>query len=272
MSAWSHVKINPHENPDPTRLLKKFRQQDPMSDAQSDELESSGQPGPGIENRPIEPERKKLTRPGIFKWIIFIMFIAYLLLSYFHAPILTRIGSYLIVQHPLEKADLVVCLMGRPVERGLEAAEVYSKGFAPQIIMAREELPEGYAVLGEKKVHYPESRDLLAMMLQGLGVPRSALFTSERFVGSTFDEAQAIRELVTKKRCSSLILVTSPTHTRRAWVTFKKVFEKDEVKIVVRPSQYTDFKPDDWWKTEKYVQEVIIEYQKLFYYAFRAIW
>jgi uncharacterized SAM-binding protein YcdF (DUF218 family) len=272
MNAWSHLKTNPDQNLDLRSLLKGIRQQDPMSDAQDDKLKKSGQIRPAIDNRPIEPESKKLTRPGIFKWIIFIIFIAYLLLSYFHAPILTRIGSYLIVEHPLEKADLVVCLMGRPVERGLAAAEVYSKGLAPQIIIAREELPDGYAVLGEKKVHYPESRDLLVMMLQGLGVPRSALVTSERFVGSTFDEARALRELVIKNGYGSLIIVTSPTHTKRAWLTFKKVFEKDKVKIMVAPSQYSDFKSDSWWKKEKYVQEVIIEYQKLLYYTFKSIW
>jgi len=39
--------------------------------------------------------------------------------------------------------------------------------------------------------------------------------------------------------------------------------------IMMMPSQYTDFRPDNWWKKEKYVNEVIIEYQKLIYYTLK---
>jgi uncharacterized SAM-binding protein YcdF (DUF218 family) len=272
MSAWSRMKTNPNENLEPARFLKRIWQQDTTSETEDGGVKNGSQSATTIDNRPIEPEGRKLTRPSIFKWIIFIIFIAYLLLSYFRAPIFSRLGSYLIVQHPPEKADLVVCLMGRPVERGLTAAELYKKGLAPRILIAREELPDGYAALEQEKVHYPESRDLLIMMLKGLGVPRSALLTSERFVKSTFDEARATRELVMKNGYRSLIIVTSPAHTRRAWLTFKKVFEKDEVKIMVTPSEYTDFRSTDWWKQEKYVQDVIVEYQKLLYYTGKHLW
>jgi hypothetical protein len=47
------------------------------------------------------------------------------------------------------------------------------------------------------------------------------------------------------------------------------VFEKDEMVIMMMPSKYTDFRPDGWWKKGKYVNEVLIEYQKLVYYTLK---
>ena len=42
---------------------------------------------------PIEPVRKRITKQHLFKWLFFLFFIIYILLSYYHAPILTRLGS-----------------------------------------------------------------------------------------------------------------------------------------------------------------------------------
>jgi hypothetical protein len=55
-------------------------------------------------------------------------------------------------------------------------------------------------------------------------------------------------------------------------LTFKKVFEKDDVEVMMAPSRHTKFKPDDWWKTRRYAKEVIVEYQKLIYYTFKYFW
>jgi uncharacterized SAM-binding protein YcdF (DUF218 family) len=177
-------------------------------------------------------------------------------------------GAYLVVEHPVEKSDLIVCMMGRPVERGLMAAEAYRKGLAPAVYVGREELPEGYDILQRKAVHFPETRDLLVMMLRGLGVSPSDCLVGDRFTGSTYEEVRVIRDLIEERRCKSVIVVTSPAHTRRAWLTFCEVFKGLDVRIQMMPSTYSAFRPESWWKSERYLQEVIVEYQKLLYYTF----
>ncbi|MCP4667076.1 MAG: YdcF family protein, partial [Deltaproteobacteria bacterium] len=219
------------------------------------------------DNRPIEPEGKTFNRFSVFKLVLFLIFVAYMLVSAFHVPILTRMGKYLVVEHPLKKSDLIVCLSGSSVERGLEVAELYKKGLAPGIFITRGELPAGYEALQKKGGHYPEERSLVVRLLQGLDVPRSACLSSDRFVSSTFDEAKLLWEITKERGYKSLIVVTSPTHTRRTWLTFQKVFEKGDVVIAVKPSRYSNFRSDGWWKTRQYVREVIFEYQKLIYYA-----
>jgi len=224
-----------------------------------------------LNNRSIEPEGKKPDRPRISKWIFFLFVIALIVISHYRAPILTYIGNYLIVKHPLQKADLIVCMAGEPVARGLAAAKVYENGLAPSVFISREKLPDGHEDLKKRKVHYPERRDLIIMMLQGLGVPRSACVTNNQFVGSTYDEVKMVRDHVRRQGYRSLIIVTSPHHTKRTWLTFSKLFEKDAVKIMMMPSHYSGFRPENWWKRSKYIKELIIEYQKLIYYAIKFL-
>lgn len=224
------------------------------------------------DSSPIEPTEKKTGKINLFRWIFFLVVILYALLSYFHTPILTHLGKYLIVSHSPAKSDLIVCLSGGNVERGLAAADAYNQGFAEQIFIAKEVLPDGYRLLREKGLNYPDSLDLFLMIVEGLGVPRSAVLTSELPVESTLEEAEVIKKFVTEKGLGSFMIITSPTHTRRAWLTFRKFFKESDVRILMVPSRYSEFNPEDWWKKRKYVREVIIEYQKLIFYALKYFW
>jgi uncharacterized SAM-binding protein YcdF (DUF218 family) len=236
----------------------------PKSKNTAERPPENGHPMPDAS--PIEPESAPSTRSSLFKWVFFIALFVPILLSYFHGPILTQLGKYLVVQHPLVKSDLIVCLAGDDVERGLASAELYAKGLAPRIFIAREPIPDGLETLKQKRIDYPESRDRVMMIFRGLGVPESAVITSDQPVDSTFEEAERVRDLVNSKHYRSLILVTSPTHSRRAWLTFRKAIPDKEFRITVMPTPYSKFRAEDWWKTRRYVRDVTLEYQKLIYY------
>jgi uncharacterized SAM-binding protein YcdF (DUF218 family) len=221
--------------------------------------------------KPIEPESAPSTRLSLFKWIFFIVVLFYVLLIYFHGPILTQLGKYLVVQHPLAKSDLIVCLAGGDVERGLASADLFARGLAPKVFIAREPIPDGLETLKQRGIAYPESIDLMAMILKGLGVPESAVIRNDQPVESTFEEAERVGSLLKEKKYRSLILVTSPTHSRRAWLTFRKAMPDKEIRIVVMPTPYSKYRAEDWWKTRRYVREVIMEYQKLIYYKAKGL-
>lgn len=228
-----------------------------------------GSPMP--DGKPIEPESAPSTSLSLFKWVLFIAVFIYILLSFFHGPILTQLGKYLVVQHPPAKSDLIVCLAGGDVERGLATADLFAKGLASRIFIAREPLPDGFETLKQKGIAYPESIDLLMMILKGLGVPETAVIRGDQPVQSTFEEAERVGDLIKEKKFRSLILVTSPTHSRRAWLTFRQVIPDKDFRITVIPTPYSKFRAEDWWKTRKYVREVILEYQKLIYYKVKGL-
>ncbi len=269
---WSGLRMSPKDGKGSEGLSSWIGDLGSSEEDQANKVGRETQEGQYADSRPIEPGSKKSGGPSILKWIIFILVIAYMLLSYFRVPILTRLGEYLIVQQPLEKADLIVCMEGKPVELGLAAAEVYKRGFAPEIFIPREEPPDGNEVLKARGVHFPEKSELLIMMLRGLGVPRSACIISDLPIGSVLKEAQLVRDLAEAKGYHALIIVTSPAQARSTWLIFKHVFRQGDVKIIMTPSRYTNFKADNWWKTGKYVNEVIIEYHRLIYYTAKYLW
>ena len=218
---------------------------------------------------PIEPERLKVTRANLLKWLFFLLVVLYMLSSYFRVPILTRLGQFLVVADVPQKSDLIVCLAGGNIERGLATADLYKQGLAPLVLLTWEVPPDGYGLLKERGLHYPENVDLLRMVLRGLGVPDAALLKGDRRIASTYDEAVLVKALVEKRGYGSIILVTSPPHSRRTWMTFKRVLREADCRIFVVPTPYSGFNPTDWWKKPKYLRQAVLEYQELFFYLLR---
>jgi uncharacterized SAM-binding protein YcdF (DUF218 family) len=219
--------------------------------------------------QPTDKKRKKRA-PTIsaIRWVIIILVIAYFLLSSYRVPILMKLGQYLVVEHNAKKADLIVCLAGGDVDRPLATVDVYRQGLAPYIFRAQEEKPDGMDYLKRQVKDYPTDFDLFQLVMRGFDIPDNVILTSDKRVDSTIDEARLVRKVVLDRGFKSVIIVTSPIHSRRAWLTFKKVFEDDKVEIISLPSRYQLFNPQEWWKERKYAREVIIEYEKLIYYRF----
>jgi uncharacterized SAM-binding protein YcdF (DUF218 family) len=78
--------------------------------------------------------------------------------------------------------------------------------------------------------------------------------------------------MVMEKGFKSIIIVTSPACARRAYLIFEKVFDGEKLEIMVSPSQYSDFKADNWWKRGKYINEVVFESQAVLYHTIKNLW
>ena len=211
-------------------------------------------------------EKKKVKRFSLLKVVLFLFIALYLLITLYRTPFLVALGKYLIVEHEPAKADVIVCLAGKNIERSLAVVDAYRKGLAPNIFMAKKAKPDGFDFLKRQVSDYPDSLDLFTTVIKGFDIPEDVIFSPEERVGNTLDEARLIRKFMLEKGFTSLILITSLTHSRRAWLTFKKIFEDDDIRIISLPSHYQRFNPKDWWKKRRYLKEICIEYQKLIYY------
>jgi uncharacterized SAM-binding protein YcdF (DUF218 family) len=225
-----------------------------------------------VENRPIEPEGRGLKGLGVLKWILFLVIIGYAVISYSRIPILTALGNYLILDDPLKKADLIVCTPGPPLEQVLTAADLYRRGLAPRIFIPREPPPAGLDILIGQGGRYPETSDLFLETLKRLDVPESACTVSNQVLDGIWEEAEELRKWVLRKEISSMIIVTPPWRARRTHRVFKNILDEKEAEIMVSPSRHSGFQADNWWKKDRYTSDVLIEYQKLIYYAILGIW
>ena len=132
--------------------------------------------------------------------------------------------------------------------------------------MAKKSKPDGFEYLTKKVRNYPADFDLFTLLMEGFQIPEKVILSPVDRVDNTLDEVRLVHKFVLERGFKSVIVITSLTHSRRAWLTFTKVFKDDDIKIISLPSHYQLFNPKDWWKKRKRINDLILEYQKLIYY------
>jgi uncharacterized SAM-binding protein YcdF (DUF218 family) len=187
---------------------------------------------------------------------------------YYRDSILISLGEYLVTEYPLEKADAIAVLSGSVPDRILEAIDIYKQGYAPIIILTKEEKPPGYDELLSLGIKVPEGYDINQIIALKLGVPAASIVIINERTNSTYSEEQALYNFLRKRNLKSVILVTSKYHTTRATKLFNVVVEGEKVKLITRPSKYDTFDPRNWWKVRRDLKQVLFEYEKLVHYYF----
>jgi uncharacterized SAM-binding protein YcdF (DUF218 family) len=194
---------------------------------------------------------------------IIITFLFLIILIYIGAC--RRAGSWLIKEDSLVHSDALVLLVGERASRLLQVTDLYNKKLA-DILLVVETSREAYKQLEERGIQIKNSTDEIVEALLLLGIPGKDIVIIAGDADSTQDEARIIRDFVTDRpNIDTLLLVTSPYHTRRASIIFKTVFRKAGVKthIACSPNNYSDFDGDKWWRNKQEIQLVIFEYIKL---------
>jgi uncharacterized SAM-binding protein YcdF (DUF218 family) len=172
-------------------------------------------------------------------------------------------GRALVVADPLpQSADAIVILAGSIRDRALEAAALYRAGIAPRIVVTREALPSGQTALAAMGVELPEADALTRTALMGLGVPPRAIVTLRRRAQSTATEARTIARWACRHGMRSLVVVTSPSHTRRARLVLGRSLGPT-IALAVRPARADAFASRRWLHVRRDAKVVLSEWQKL---------
>jgi uncharacterized SAM-binding protein YcdF (DUF218 family) len=173
-------------------------------------------------------------------------------------------GRVLVVADPLPAAaDAIVVLAGSPRDRALEAAVIYRRGIAPLVVLTREPLPPGTTALREATgLTLPEGDALARSALVALGVPPRAIITLRRRAQSTSTEARTIARWACRSGVRSLVVVTSPSHTRRARLVLAKALGPD-IALAVRPARADTFAGRRWLRVRRDAKAVLLEWEKL---------
>ena len=186
---------------------------------------------------------------------------AALLLALLHPLWLTAAAQMLILNQQPVPSDIILVLGGGAGEREGWAAELYQQGYAP-IVVASGEMP-----------HLPgETRSFAAISasyLESLGVPGSAIMTMTETT-STYDEALQSLELMRELGATSMIVITDPYHSRRAALTFRKVFRGQGTQITFSAAPDSWFSTNRWWTRERELLAVFEEYEKGIYYLIKG--
>jgi len=206
-------------------------------------------------------------RTGRFILILIILLISACSLFFiFSGPVLKLLASGLVVNQPIIKSDVVIVLGGNSPSRILEAIDILKAGLAANIIITRGAKPEGSEYLSSRNISYPEEADRNILVAEKLGINEKDIFLLPGRVYSTKEEAEAIKDIALKNGYKSLIIATSKSHSRRAELIFKRIFKNSGINVLIKPSKYDSFDPDNLDINKNHWKEVVLEYQKIFYF------
>jgi uncharacterized SAM-binding protein YcdF (DUF218 family) len=170
--------------------------------------------------------------------------------------IFRNVGRWLVVQDPLQQATAIAVLSGRMPDRALEAARLYRQGYAKRVWLTRSTEPG--AMLAKLSIPFVGEDEYNRMILVREGVPDSAIEVLDPPIVNTADEMQTIGMALQKEKARTVILVTSPVHTRRTKALWKKIASEDGTALL-RPVSDDGYDGAHWWRTTHDALDVVRE-------------
>lgn len=168
-----------------------------------------------------------------------------------HGYLLTKAGEYLVQNDEMKPADVIVVLAGEETERVEHGVRLFREEWSKKdrIVMAGGPVVWKYSWASLMREH-----------AVALGVPAGRIVLEDRS-RSTEEDALFTRDILRQSGYRSIILVTSPYHSKRAAIIFRKVFGKD-IRVISAPVADSWFSPQDWWKRRRDRATVLNEYSK----------
>jgi len=166
-------------------------------------------------------------------------------------------GRWLVREDSLTRADMIVVLSGGLPYRAEAAATIFRGGYAPEVWVTRPESPA--PDLLARGIHYVGEEEYKRDILVALNVPESAVHILPGTIVDTEREMESIAGEMRSTGKTSVIIITSPQHTRRVRALWKHVVGNN-LKMTVRAAWEDPFDADHWWRNTRDALSVVREY------------
>jgi len=180
------------------------------------------------------------------------------------------LAEFLVVQKPLDRADAIVVLGGSSeyIERADAAADLFKEGVAPKVFLTNDGQRGGWNQELQRNPYFVERS---RWRLVERGVPADSIEVFPTIVTGTQDEAELFANVFRERGIESVVLVTSPYHSRRTLWTFERALAGQGLrdrKLGIQTAETGAGDPSrfGWWLSAKGWRYVGLEYPKTVYY------
>lgn len=194
---------------------------------------------------------------------IFVASTCYMLL--FYTPILWFAGNQLAVRHEPKVADAIVVFSGDGESnyinqsyqrRALDAIQYFKSGYAPLIILS-----------SGKEQTFSEV-EMIRSLLISRGVPDFAIQIIKKYPRSTFENVAFVKSVLEERRTKSILLITSPYHSRRALWVWRKAMP--ELAVLAPVVVDTPNASPQWSVSVDQIKVICYEYAAIAYYWWKG--
>jgi len=201
---------------------------------------------------------KRLTWPARILILVLVLVLVFLTRHFW----LTGIGRFLIVEHKIGPADIIVVEGGGDKDRILEAVRLYQKKYAGRILIS------GHTV--ERLPNMTITQEELAKKEAISRGVAPADIIIEGKSESTYEGALLSRSFFKRFKVKKAIIVSEPYHLRRSYLVYRKVYTSNKLTIICHAPPQSRYKANDWWQSENGLIDTSNEYIKLAYYLFKG--
>jgi uncharacterized SAM-binding protein YcdF (DUF218 family) len=166
------------------------------------------------------------------------------------------VGSWLVVEDPLERARAIVVLSGAMPLRAIEAAKLYREGYAPEIWLTHSSEPG--KTLEEMGIPFAGEDHYDALVLMHEGVPQEAIHVLGPPIVNTADEIKVVASSLVREKGEAVIIVTTKPHTRRVRLLWRRL-ARSQGRAIVRAASRDPFDPRHWWRSTSDALDVVRE-------------
>jgi hypothetical protein len=177
-------------------------------------------------------------------------------------PILRAAGWALVINEPVESADIIVVPLDADGGGVLEAADLVHSGTATRVAVFAE-LPDNIVEQEflRRGVAYESAAARAIQALKMLGVTNVEQIP--RYVTGTEDEGPALAEWCAQHQFRSVVVVSSWDHSRRLRRVLRRGMKGHHTRVIIHCARYSLFDPDRWWETHDGARIELEELEKL---------
>ena len=202
--------------------------------------------------------RREVVRPTWFlRWLV--LLVVAIVLMALHRPVLTALGRSLVHQGPATASDAIVLENYDPDYLVFEMArDLRRDGLAPRVIV-----PCG--TFGGPTNLNDVAEGFIEVMVRVSRMGEIELLPIDADEPYTLNTATAVAEYLAEQNISSVIVVSPLFRSRRSHLVYQTVLAPRDITLTCVPSR-SIVQPDTWWKSTHGIQNVLLEFGKLWYY------
>ena len=184
-----------------------------------------------------------------------------LMVAGFKTPLLQAAGSALVAQDPLASADIILVPQWSQDAGAIEAADLVKAGMASRVAVLSAGGNPSTAELVRRGILPANNTIWLVSLLRRLGVANVEQIGEP--AAGTENEGEVLPTWCDRQQFSTVIVVTTPDHSRRVKRVLTRSMRGHHTRIIVHCTPYSTYDPSRWWQSRDGTRTEIVEMEKL---------